>query len=81
MEVGNGMGIQQKLTPSVHTSTEYAPFTNMKCNTTAQGSQMPYPDSTEDLTVFPEPVCAHAMTSRPARMIGMAYFWMGVGFM
>ena len=31
--------------------------------------------------VFPEPVSATPMTSRPARPIGMAAIWMGDGFL
>ena len=33
------------------------------------------------LTVFPDPVCAQAMTSLPAMMVGIAYFWTGVGLL
>ena len=31
--------------------------------------------------VFPEPVCAQAMRSRPFVTIGIEYFWTGVGFL
>lgn len=33
----------------------------------------------QNAAVLPEPVCAHAIMSRPARPIGMAYFCTGVG--
>lgn len=32
------------------------------------------------LTVFPDPVCAHAIKSLPARIAGIEYFCTGVGF-
>ena len=35
----------------------------------------------QNAAVLPEPVCAHAIRSRPASEMGMAYFWTGVGFL
>lgn len=34
----------------------------------------------QNAAVFPEPVCAHAIRSRPARPIGIEYLCTGVGF-
>ena len=35
----------------------------------------------QNAAVFPDPVCAHAMRSRRAKEIGIAYFCTGVGFL
>ena len=35
----------------------------------------------QNAAVFPEPVCAHAIRSRPASLMGIAYFCTGVGFL
>ena len=38
-------------------------------------------DGKQNAAVLPEPVCAHAIRSRPASEMGMAYFCTGVGFL
>ena len=43
--------------------------------------RMPWMMGKQNAAVFPDPVCAHAMRSFPAREMGMAYFCTGVGFL